>query len=222
MTPCAFRFGSPHEMDRLLPDMLVALRAGEYSPDVRTDGAWRLLDDRAILRHPTLLRIRFASRIASRPDPDAAVAAAISALSAPVGTPSAAEARILSLPVPPKGMCEEEHVDALMRIAAVTGSVPIPADASALVHAPSPWAPMRIEHVSVARFREDAPVDGPAARHVPVCVHAVWASRIEGGSDVPIAGYEIEPFHVAVRHDWTPEPMAAMRTLLLAQARDAS
>jgi len=221
-TTCAFRFGSPHAMDRLLPDMLEALRDGSYSPDVRRDGTWRLLEDRAILRHPTLLRIRFTSRVGSRPDPENAVAAAISALSAATGTPSVREAELLGLPAPDGRLSEEEHVDALMRIAAVTCSTPIPTGSAVLVHAPTPWSPMRIEHVRSSRNRTDVPVDGPAASHVPVCVHAAWASRVEGGSDVPIAGYEIEPFHVAVHHGWSPEPMEAMRTLRLAREQATS
>lgn len=207
MTPCDFRFGVPHKLDRNLPPMIDALRAGDYVPVVDEAGDWKLTDDRAMLRHvrDATPRIRFSSRIGSRPEPARAVEAALASL-APHGP---------LLPLGDVGM--EEEIDALMRIVGSTCSAPWLIEAFRLVHGPSPWLPLRVERRVSVRERADVPADGEGWEHVPTSVQAQWASRVEEGSTGPIAGFEIEPFMVSVKRDWSPDPMKAMRTLRTAE-----
>lgn len=207
MTPCDFRFGIRHKLDRNLPSMIDALRAGDYVPVVDEAGDWRLTDDRAMLRHArdATPRIRFPSRIGSRPGPAGAVEAALASL-APHGP---------LLPLGDEGM--EEEIDALMRIVGSTCSAPWQDEALRLVHGPNPWLPLRVQRRVSLCESEEVPADGEGWEHVPTSVQAQWASRVEEGSSGLIAGFEIEPFMVAIRRDWSPDPMEAIRTLRAAE-----
>lgn len=197
------RFGGAHAMERHLPAMVQALREGAYEPLVDDDGEWLLPDGRAILRHRTNAHpdIRFSSRTASRPDPERAVEAAILCL-APEGP---------CLPI--EGADVEIRLDATMRIVAATSSAPSKPGRIRLVHAPTPWSPLRVESSSSSQDREDLVGHGEGADLVPVCTHTMWQSRVDPSSATPVIGLEIEPFHVAIEERWTPDPMETMRIL---------
>lgn len=197
------RFGGDHPMERHLPAMIQALRQGEYGPLLDDHGGWLLPDGRAILRHRTNAHpdIRFSSRIGSRPDPEHAVEAAIMCL-APEGPC-----------LPMEGADVEIRLDATMRILAATSSAPSRRGRIRLVHAPTPWSPLRVESSSSSQDREDLLVHGAGADLVPVCTHTMWQSRVDPSSATPVIGLEIEPFHVAIEEGWTPDPMETMRIL---------
>lgn len=203
MIPCTHRFGGHHRMERDLPAMVQALRDGGYAPIFDDYGEWAMPDGCAILRHRTNAHpdVRFSSRIGSRPDHGDAVEAAILCL-APDGP---------CLPI--EGADVEIRLDATMRIVAATSSAPSKPGRIRLVHAPTPWSPLRVESSSSSQDREDLVGHGEGADLVPVCTHTMWQSRVDPSSATPVIGLEIEPFHVAIQEGWTPDPMETMRIL---------
>lgn len=203
MTPCSHVFGTLDDGIFPLDVMVHAMRAGNYEPDVDEDGGWKLMEGRAILRHvtSTMPRIRFSSLVGTRPAPGDAIAAALACLA-----PDGLTVRTASVDV-------EAHVDALMRIAIVTGSTQAEPGRVRLMHAPTPWSPIRTEILGPNGERLEAPSDGDGIEHLPVCVHVMWQSRIEPPRFEPVLGLEIEPFQVIVHPQWRADPMETIRVL---------
>jgi hypothetical protein len=203
MNPCRHVFGTLDDGIFPLDVMVHAMRAGDYEPVVDEDGAWKLMEGRAILRHvtSTMPRIRFSSLVGTRPPPDDAIAAALACLMQD------------GLTVRTTAVDVETQVDALMRIATVTGSTKAEPGRVRLMHAPTPWSPIRTEILGQNGERLKAPCDGDGIEHLPICVHVVWQSRIEPPRFEPVLGLEIEPFQTIVTPQWTPDPMEAIRVL---------
>lgn len=208
MTPCSHVFGTLDDGIFPLDVMVHAMRAGDYEPVVDEDGEWKPMEGRAILRHvtSTMPRIRFSSLVGTRPAPSDAIAAALACLA-----PDGIAARTADLDV-------ETQVDALMRIAIATGSTKAEPGRVRLMHAPTPWSPIRTEILGQNGDREEAPSDGDGIEHLPVCVHVVWQSRIEPPRFEPVPGLEIEPFQVIVHPQWRADPMETIRVLRSAAA----
>lgn len=207
MNPCRHVFGTLDDGIFPLDVMVHAMRAGDYEPVVDEDGAWKLMEGRAILRHvtSTMPRIRFSSLVGTHPAPGDAIAAALACI-APE-----------DMPVRPASLTLEARIDALMSIAVATGSTRAEIGCVRMMHASTPWSAVRTRILHTDGGIEDAPSDGEGIEHIPVCCHLAWQTRTEPPRSEPLMGLEIEPFQTIVHPNWEMDPIEAIRILRSAE-----